>query len=145
MGFILKEPKIECLKEFATLIEVNTFRIEKTKVNNVPHIVAVLSFDYSDENREILVNHGYRGNLNHLNGIVQLPISMPIYVEEYKQTDEYFDELVTNIRNIIIDPVYAVLQSENDDLRLKGISELFLTLFDTKNSIEIESDFGKNQ
>jgi heat shock protein HspQ len=70
---------------------------------------------------------------------------MPIYVEEYKQTDEYFDELVTNIRNIIIDPVYAVLQSKNDDLRLKGISELFLTLFDTKNSIEIESDFGKNQ
>lgn len=127
------------------MIEVTTFRIEKTKVRNAPHIVAVLSFDFSEENREALVSHGYKGVLNHMNGIVQLPITMPIYPEEYKNDDEFFEELVTNIRNIITDPVYAVLQSKNDDLRLKGISEIFLTLFDTKNSIEIEANFGKTE
>lgn len=127
------------------MIEVDTFRIEKTKVKNVPHIVAVLSFDYSDENREALIAHGYRGNLNYVNGIVQLPIVMPIYPEEYKNDDAFFDELVTNIRNIIVDPIFAVLQSKNDDLRLKGMAEIFLTLFDTKNSIEIEADFGKTE
>lgn len=125
------------------MIEVDTFKIEKTKVRNVPHIVVVLSFDYSDKNREDLVAHGYRGNLNHFNNIVQLPITLPIYPEEYKNDDEYFDELTKNVRNIIIDPVYAVLQSKNDDLRLKGMAEVFLTLFDTKNSIEIEANFGK--
>lgn len=125
------------------MIDVTTYRIEKTKVNGVPHIIVWLTFDYSDENREDLLKHGYRGDLNHHNNIVQLPIRLPIYVEEYEQSDEYFDELTKNIRNIIQDPVYAVLQSKNDDLRLKGMSEVFLTCFNTQNSIELESDFGK--
>lgn len=127
------------------MIDVTTFRIEKTKVKQIPSFIVWLSFDYSDDNRELLVNHGYKGNLNHVNNVVQLPIHLPIYVEEYKQTDDYFDELTTNIRNIIIDPVYAVLQSKNDDLRLKGMAEIFLTLFNTNNSIEIESNFGKKE
>lgn len=127
------------------MIEVTTFRIIRDKIEKIPHITLMLSFDYSDENREALVSHGYNGVLNHMNGIVQLPIRMPIYPEEYKNDDEYFDELIKNIRNIVIDPIFAVLQSKNDDLRLRGISEVFLTLFNTKNSIEIESNFGKTE
>lgn len=125
------------------MIKIDTFRIEKGKVNKAPHFIVHLIFDYSEEAQNHLIKHGYKRNLNYQNNIVQLPIVLPIYPEEYEETTEYFDEVMKNIKNVVVDPLYAVLQSKNDDLRLKGISEIFLTCFDTQNAIEIESNFGK--
>jgi hypothetical protein len=104
-----------------------------------PAIMLTIYFRYSEEAVETLKNHGYNKKLNPgFGGAVSLPINFKTYDDEWENNEEYFQELIRNIKSIFTDELQAVLFSKSDDSRLSKLAELILTCFDTQNAQSIE-------
>lgn len=116
------------------LIDVNKYTLKYTRPSKVPEIVVWLEFDYKQEYVKALKDAGYNKKLNPFRGIVNFPIKMVIYPEEYEEPDEYFETFVETLTSMIEEPAFAVLNCRSDDLRLEQMAKFILNLFDFKNS-----------
>ena len=116
------------------LIDVYSYEVQYSRLSVIPQITIWLRFEYKEEYVKILKDFGYNRNLNPSNGIVQLPLKLVIYEEEYDEKIEYFDTLVESLTSIIEEPAMAMLHSKSDDLRLESLSKFVLTCFNFENA-----------
>ena len=128
------------------MIPVDFYKIEyipklssRRNLITPPTIILTIYFRYSEEAVDTLKNHGYMKKLNpSFGGAVTLPINFKTYDDEWENNEEYFQELIRNIKLIFTDELQAVLFSKSDDSRLSKLAELILTCFDTQNAQSIE-------